>query len=936
MKNKTLSAVVAILALLIVSSVAIGCQREIDSEILSEAPEQRNDSSAEESIAWEPGIVYLKLSKGGDDKARENISQSLRTSSLRSATSGVRLEQVFDISGEYAPAMIREGLDRWYKVVFDDSIDVQEVIDDLRAEKAVEIVHGEIRLKQADAQFTPLRSSVFPDTNHGYSAFQTPDPLLKKQWHYFNEGLTDGFVRDADINLFNAWRTTTGDPKVIVAIIDSGVDVGHPDLKESMWTGEGGIHGKNFFNGTFNLDPGFHGTHVAGTVAARNNNNVGVAGVAGGDGTKDSGVRLMSCQVFSSDLPHPKAATNDQYAEAFIWAANHGALIANCSWGFEFRKKEDINSEYYKQKHADAGAIIQAGIDYFIKYAGNDPDGKPKPGTMMSGGVVIFASGNDSSVDVDIIPAYDPSVIAVAAFNPDFKLSSYSSCGKWVDILAPGGDTRVSINRGILSTVPRHFPQIKVGDDLGSSLIYNGLDSEQGLYAYFMGTSMATPHVTGIAALMVSHFGKSGNLTNKELQKRLLAAVKPRDHESQKLSYKGKMGVGYIDAALALSDPEKEAPAQVDKIDVKKVGYYDAEVSWEVPEDKDAHTKVAFSYRIYLSPNEIKDLTKPAAEVYNHEKKLGEELSYAFSGLETGKTYHVAIVACDRFGNTSKVQHGTFKTDLNHSPVIANLPTEPLVILNTSPYFVHSFKIKDEDKHTWSYKTSDLPEGVTVERVGDDLKMSVIVQGLRGEYSFTLELEDQFNGKSKYVIPFSVVDHSAPISNQKIKNLFLMENGQAQTIDLSSAFKLAAGLTDISFEAESNNKSVVTAEVRDHQLIVTPHEVGVATIIVYGNDGYRKSSTTFIVRVTKAEASEIQALYPMPAHSYLKILVKSDDETINVIVTSSTGEKLIEDKLKVNPMTHEATLELDKLVTGVYNLIVETSRSKDYRTFIKN
>lgn len=936
MRNKTLSAVATLFALLVWSSVMVACQREMPAEVVSDA--NTTSTTAEEDI-WEPGVVYLKLAKSGGELPESKIMNHLRASSLRSATGGVKLVQVFDISGEYAPAMIREGLDRWYKIEFDENIDVQEVIDDLRVEKSVETVHGEIKLTRAETHFTPLRSGYFPETNHGYADFgMTQDPLLTKQWHYSNEGMADGFTRDADINLFEAWKTTTGDPKVLVAIIDSGVDTEHPDLREAMWTGKGGIHGKNFFNNTFDLDPSYHGTHVAGTVAARSNNSIGVAGIAGGDGKSTTGVRLISCQVYGPDdgKGDAKAAKNDQFAQAFIWAVEQGAVIANCSWGFPFIKDMHINAEYYKQVYSNAGTILQEGIDYFIKYAGNDSEGRPKAGSMMSGGVVIFGAGNDSAVDVDIIPASSGSVIAVGAFDPDFQFSHYSNCGSWIDILAPGGNVGEYINRGILSTVPENFRGMMLGKEPASKYIYPDFPMEQGCYAYANGTSMATPHVTGIAALMVSHFGKSGKLTNTELQKRLLAAIKPYDHETRNISFKGRMGAGYIDAALALSEPEKLAPSPVQKIEVKELGYYDATIAWQAPADKDAHTHVAFSYQVFLSLDEIKDLTKPTAVVYNHERKQGDELTFDFSGLETDKTYHVAIVACDRNGNKANAVHGTFKTKLNHSPEIVNLPTEPFVILDTRPYFVYSFDVKDKDGHQWNYKTTSLPDGVTVERIGNALRMTVIVQGMRGEHSFVLELEDELRGQQKYAIPFSIVDHTAPAPVQKMKNLFLVEGGQAQTIDLSSSFKLAVGLSEISFDVESNNKEVATVEVRGSQLVITPHKEGVATIIVGANDGLKRSTTSFIVRVTKPNASAIQALYPIPAHSYLKILVKSDDETIRVTVTSSTGEKLIENQLQVNPLTHEATLEVDRLVTGVYNLIVETSHSKDKRTFIKN
>ena len=123
------------------------------------------------------------------------------------------------------------------------------------------------------------------------------------------------------MNALEAWKTCKGDPSIIVAILDEGVMYTHPDLAANMWCNpgesvqgaqtdgdgngyEGDLHGYNFVTESGDItwtdanDTG-HGTHVAGTIAAVNNNGIGVSGVAGGDGTPNSGVKIMSCQVFS-------------------------------------------------------------------------------------------------------------------------------------------------------------------------------------------------------------------------------------------------------------------------------------------------------------------------------------------------------------------------------------------------------------------------------------------------------------------------------------------------------------------------------------------------------------------------------------------------------------------------------------------------------------
>lgn len=148
-----------------------------------------------------------------------------------------------------------------------------------------------------------------------------------------------------------AWKKCTGDPSIIVAVLDEGVMNTHPDLAGNIWVNEGeelyadtdadgngykdDKYGYNFVSNTGIIswteasDTG-HGTHVAGTIAAMNGNGIGVCGIAGGDGSENSGVKLMSCQVFSGDA----GVTLDAEARAIKYAADNGAVILQCSWGY--------------------------------------------------------------------------------------------------------------------------------------------------------------------------------------------------------------------------------------------------------------------------------------------------------------------------------------------------------------------------------------------------------------------------------------------------------------------------------------------------------------------------------------------------------------------------------------------------------------------------
>jgi len=230
---------------------------------------------------------------------------------------------------------------------------------------------------------------------------------------------------------------------------------------------------------------GSHGTHCGGTVAAVTNNSIGVAGLAGGSGS-DDGVRLMTI--------HALGGGSMCQGAAHIYAADNGAAITSNSWSMG-GPNIPINPSY-----AD-------GIDYFNEEGG---------GTALDGGIAIFAAGNYNSTSPVYPGAYE-GTLAVAAHDNQGKRSGFSSYGDWVHIIAPGTD--------VLST------------ELNNS------------YSYKSGTSMATPHVSGAAALVVSH--AYGKLTNDELWDILLDSANEDIYEENP-NFIGQLGSGRLDAYAAL------------------------------------------------------------------------------------------------------------------------------------------------------------------------------------------------------------------------------------------------------------------------------------------------------------------------------------------------------------------------------------------------
>ena len=532
----------------------------------------------------------------------------------------VSMTRVFPYAGKDEAKHKAAGLDLWYDVHYEASgMKLAQARNLFRSAEGVSYAQRIPLYKPIGGErFLEISPAAVAKAAKAASTMPFNDPLLNDQWHYNNDGHIAGTKVGADANVFKAWETgVTGSKDVVVAIIDGGFQVDHPDLKDNVWIntaelngkpgvdddGDGyvdDIYGYNFVIKSSDINAHSHGTHVAGTVGATNNNGIGVCGVAGGSDGK-GGVKMMVCQVFDSRASSSAVA---DFGASIVYAADRGASIAQCSWGAGVADEEDKS--------------VTEAVDYFTKNGGGD---------KMNGGLCIFAAGNNGE-EGNYYPGCLDKVVAVGSMAPDGSVAYYSNRGKWVDVTAPGGLEDNGQQYGVLSTLPNST------------------------YGYNEGTSMACPHVSGIAALILSKYGNK-QFSNETLRTLLTTSV--NDLYTQNPEYEGLMGSGYIDAYKALQGKEGSVPEAVADFTVT-ASHDNALIEWTIPETEEKsidHHVIYYSTEDFSATDDLNKLS--SATVDTKFKYSGDKMSYEVEGLKASTKYYFAIVAYNRWGKASAV-----------------------------------------------------------------------------------------------------------------------------------------------------------------------------------------------------------------------------------------------------------------------------------------
>ena len=533
------------------------------------------------------------LDKAGLTKSGPKMSMDrsgvLSVDEVLELVEGYQIERVFPVDVRSEAKAREEGLHLWYVVRFSDKYSVEKVAEDLARLGEVSRVEYNRTLKRASTKpATPVSVEHLASLTTKSASAKFNDSYFGYQWNLINDGSLNPsdlqqkkFIPGADVAVEKAWDLTTGDPSIIVAVLDEGIDVHHEDLKGSMWVNEGetwgshedgdgngyigDIHGYNFVedHGVIAVgslyDTG-HGSHVAGVIAATNNNNLGISSIAGGDGSLP-GVRLMSCQIFSGAY----AGTVLEEVRAIKYAADNGAVVLQCSWGYisGAANPYEWTPQYSNDDEWLAYNVLEKkALDYFVHNAGS-PDG------VIDGGVVVFAGGNEAAAAASYPGAYGD-YVAVAATAGDYTPAVYTNDGPGTTISAPGGDQDYYYEDEF--KYPSFMGEGNLGyGDVGCILSTLPHTVSSSGYGYMEGTSMACPHVSGVVALGLSYAAKlRKHFTTEEIKSLLYDSATPIDDyiagtklykkyvidlgESSPLqslpmnSFKGQMGHGQVNA----------------------------------------------------------------------------------------------------------------------------------------------------------------------------------------------------------------------------------------------------------------------------------------------------------------------------------------------------------------------------------------------------
>ncbi len=884
------------LALFSVILITLSCSKD-DTDFIKE--QNAVDSNGNSIIVsqLQQGKLVVKVAEDFGEKieasgsAVKALSVGVKSSDFLGNLGIKRMERLFPDAGKFEKRTREFGLHLWYEVEFDENYPMTKATGNLSSIDGIEVVEFVPKIIiVGNPVVNPFGNDILAGVRESEDSQTLPfdDPKLSTQWHYYNDGTIQNSVAGCDINLFPVWKNyTTGNSEVIVSVVDGGVDFTHEDLKANMWrnpseTGDR-VYGYNFIKNGPLITADAHGTHVAGTISAVNNNGLGVCGIAGGDYSKGvQGALIMSCQIFDDT----EQTGNGAYA--IKWGADHGAVISQNSWGYD---KVDYTPEYLKN-----------AVDYFIKYAGFDEnDNQVGP---MAGGVVIFAAGNDDKEQG--YPASYESIIAVSSVGADFKRAYYSNYGDWTDVSAPGADSKKG--NLVISTLP--------GNNYGG----------------MQGTSMACPHVSGIAALVVSYLGGPG-FTNTTLRELLEKSC--RDISSYNTS---KKIAGLIDAHKAISGTSSIAPDRVTDLKLSSKSntvYY----SFSVPKDEDdASASSAVVYYDTEAGNIPDNCSKITVSLGGLE--AGSLFEGQLGNLNFQQTYYVAVCAADGAGNLSKL------SDIESVEIAANLPPEvnaldgTKISLKAAETVTLRFSVSEPENQKYTFALEPTMNGVSIAAAKDKtlqltINGPVVAKGLDPDidhsYDIKLIVTDEYKAFTEVNVSFVILKNNPPVKVSDISNMVFAAVGEVVELDMSNYFNDPDG-EQLRYVFNVNPSNVATFSQSGNTVYATAMSYGTTNIVVTALDALEKSVSSSFKILVRNPNNEMD-LYPQPATSHFYLRAGNDFTGI-VKLYNSLGAKVLEQSISSTPF-NPAKIDVSGLSAGTYTMVLSMGDKEIKRNVVK-
>ena len=851
---------------------ALSCTREMPESYSAPAAQAGPETVAaapvelQEELAFHPGVAIVYVSEELASRLEEGASgDALRRKSAEldylAGRIGVRsATRLFPYAGEYEARTRAEGLHRWFVVKYNEDVAYSEASPLLKAMPGVSSVEPSHIIRQN---------------------VTVNDPYWNQMW---------GMNSDYDVDCKRVWDSyTMGSPSVVVGVVDGGFQLNHPDLAANVLSS--GHY--NYVKNNSTITQHFHGTHVAGTIAAVNNNGIGVTGIAGGNSAAGKpGVKLLSLQVFETNSDGSSSSAYD-FNRALKEAADKGAIISQNSWGhyFDFNDDGKITGselEYARRSHENPDRSFTQAIDYFNKYAGCDANGNQKPDSPMKGGVVIFAAGNDD------IPYGSPGnydgCISVGAINKNGSRANFSNYGDWVDICAPG----VNVPSTYLS----------------------------GQYTTMSGTSMACPHVSGVAALIVSYYGGKG-FTADELRQRLLAGARDIGRST------GSKPIGPLVSAWGSFNVNGQGgkPDPVTDMTVASVGH-NLRVDF-TSTGAYAYLALAAKTKTALQNADYQDLGSnivSAVKLAANSDEAGTPQSILLAGLAPSTDYYVTVVPYS-FDKKYADQADPVKmrTADNQKPVIT-IEDYPATGYAFRHHEIVNIPVlcsdPDGDLITVSFKTNgratfEANNGST-ELYSFKLMCPV---SSTGSFSATVEVADELGATAKRVIQYKVLPNEAPAKLKDFGTILLKAKGEEQQFTLDQYFTDPDG-EPLFYRATSMDDAIATASVNDEGVLsVKAVKQGVCKVRVSAEDhnGERvEEEVTVLVRMEDTPEVFLSGNTVL-SEGEITIIFGVEESATTVRLISASGVVVYEASGSHSVDT-PVTLDVDSLAPGIYTL----------------